>query len=108
MPEELIDQSLLEQTKTQIKKLVADADVELNLEPGDTPDVMTVWRKGSSSVHIEVKGRAAHAGIAPQEGRNAATELIQRIDDWIAKSMTPRIISPLSSSAYASLMSSSR
>lgn len=62
-----------------IKKLAGAADVELNLEPGDTPDVMTVWRKGAVSVHVDVKGRAAHAGIAPQEGRNAATELIHQI-----------------------------
>ena len=62
-----------------IKKLAGEADVELNLEPGDTPDVMTVWRKGAVSVHVDVAGRAAHAGIAPQEGRNAATELIHQI-----------------------------
>jgi glutamate carboxypeptidase len=62
-----------------IKHLVADADVELNLEPGDTPDVLTVWRKGATAIHIDVHGRAAHAGIAPQEGRNAATELIHQI-----------------------------
>ena len=71
-----------------IAKLVADADVELNLEPGDTPDVLTVWRKGSTTFHIEVKGRAAHAGIAPQQGRNAAVELIHQIqaDDVFPKS----------------------
>jgi glutamate carboxypeptidase len=71
-----------------IDKLVADADVELNLEPGDTPDAMTVWRKGAAGFHIEVKGRAAHAGIAPQEGRNAATELLHQIavDDVFPKS----------------------
>ncbi|MBS0332176.1 MAG: M20/M25/M40 family metallo-hydrolase [Proteobacteria bacterium] len=62
-----------------IKKLAAEADVELNLEPGDTPDVLTVWRKGAVSVHVDVAGRAAHAGIAPQEGRNAATELIHQV-----------------------------
>lgn len=62
-----------------INRLVADADVELNLEPGDTPDAMTVWRKGATAIHIDVHGRAAHAGIAPQEGRNAATELIHQI-----------------------------
>jgi glutamate carboxypeptidase len=75
-------------TRKLIDKLVADADVELNLEPGDTPDVMTVWRKGSATFHIEVKGRAAHAGIAPQEGRNAAYELIHQIqaDDVFPKS----------------------
>jgi glutamate carboxypeptidase len=66
-------------TQGLIAKLVADADVELNLEPGDTPDVLTVWRKGSTAVHIDVKGRAAHAGVAPQEGRNAIAELIHQI-----------------------------
>jgi len=66
-------------TKALIGRLLADADVEFNLEPGDTPDVMTVWRKGSATFHIKVTGRAAHAGIAPQEGRNAADELIHQI-----------------------------
>ena len=75
-------------TQGLIAKLVADADVELNLEPGDTPDVLTVWRKGSTTFRIDVKGRAAHAGIAPQEGRNAAVELIHQIqlDDVFPKS----------------------
>lgn len=63
-----------------ISKLLADADVELNVEPGDVPDVITVWRKGSSNIIVDVKGRAAHAGVAPQEGRNAAEELIHQID----------------------------
>lgn len=66
-------------TRRLIAKLVKDADVELNLEPGDEPDVLTVWRKGSTTFRIIVKGRAAHAGIAPQEGRNAAVELIHQI-----------------------------
>ena len=66
-------------TKALIGKLLANSDVELNLEPGDLPDVLTVWRKGSATFHIDVKGRAAHAGIAPQEGRNAIVELIHQI-----------------------------
>ncbi|HEY8571203.1 glutamate carboxypeptidase [Phenylobacterium sp.] len=66
-------------TRALIAKLVAEADVELNLEPGDAPDKLTVWRKGSATYHIEVKGRAAHAGVAPQEGRNAAVELINQL-----------------------------
>ncbi len=74
-------------TRALIARLVADADVELNMEPGDLPDVMTVWRKGSATFHIDVKGRAAHAGIAPQEGRNAAEELIHQLkaDDVFPK-----------------------
>jgi glutamate carboxypeptidase len=66
-------------TRALIKKLLADADVELNLEPGDDPDSITVWRKGSTTFYINVKGRAAHSGIAPQEGRNAATELMHQL-----------------------------
>lgn len=66
-------------THALIGRLLKDADVELNLEPGDPPDTLTVWRKGSTNFHIAVKGRAAHAGVAPQDGRNAALELIHQI-----------------------------
>lgn len=66
-------------TRRLIDRLLKDADVELNLEPGDAPDVLTVWRKGSNSFYIDVKGRAAHAGVAPQDGRNAAEELIHQL-----------------------------
>jgi glutamate carboxypeptidase len=66
-------------TRALIAELLQDADVELNLEPGDLPDTLTVWRKGSINFRIDVKGRAAHAGIAPQEGRNAALELIHQV-----------------------------
>lgn len=62
-----------------ITRLLKDADVELNLEPGDPKDAITVWRKGSATFHIDVTGRAAHAGVAPQDGRNAIQELIHQI-----------------------------
>ena len=66
-------------TRALIGRLLKDADVELNLEPGDLPDTLTVWRKGSTTFRIDVKGRAAHAGVAPQDGRNAALELIHQL-----------------------------
>ncbi|WP_293907273.1 glutamate carboxypeptidase [Phenylobacterium sp.] len=66
-------------TRALIDKLFKDADVELNMEPGDPPDAVTVWRKGSTVIHVDVKGRAAHAGVAPQDGRNAAEELIHQL-----------------------------
>ena len=66
-------------TRALIDRLVKAHDVELNLEPGDAPDVITVWRKGSSTMNIAVKGRAAHAGVAPQDGRNAAVELVHQL-----------------------------
>lgn len=67
-------------TRALIDQLLADADVELNLEPGDVPDALTVWRKGSNRFEITVKGRPSHAGVAPQMGRNAALELIHQIE----------------------------
>jgi len=66
-------------TKKLIQKLLAGSHVELNLEPGDPPDVITVWRKGSATFHIDVKGKAAHAGVNPQDGRNAAVELMHQL-----------------------------
>jgi glutamate carboxypeptidase len=66
-------------TRKLIDRLVREADVELNMEPGDAPDAITVWRKGSASIHLTVHGRAAHAGVDPQNGRNAAAELIHQI-----------------------------
>jgi glutamate carboxypeptidase len=62
-----------------IRALARQHDVEFNMEPGDPPDALTVWRKGSASIRVTVKGRAAHAGMAPQDGRNAAVELIHQL-----------------------------
>lgn len=66
-------------TRGLISRLLNNADAELNLEPGDAPDRLTVWRKGSNAFTISVKGRPAHAGVAPQDGRNAALELVHQI-----------------------------
>ncbi|MGH2678509.1 MAG: M20/M25/M40 family metallo-hydrolase, partial [Actinomycetota bacterium] len=53
------------------------------LEPAAGPNVK-VARKGTGSWRIEVLGRAAHAGLAPEEGINAVlelAELIRRLDE---------------------------
>lgn len=73
-------------TRKLIDRLLDSADVELNLEPGQpgeggAADAVTVWRKGSTSFVIDVAGRAAHAGVAPQDGRNAAVELLHQLGD---------------------------
>ena len=62
-----------------IKTLARQHDVEFNMEPGDPLDAITVWRKGSGNIRIDVQGRAAHAGMAPQDGRNAAVELVHQL-----------------------------
>ena len=62
-----------------IATLAKQHDVEFNMEPGDPPDALTVWRKGAAGIRIQVKGRSAHAGMAPQDGRNAAVELVHQL-----------------------------
>jgi glutamate carboxypeptidase len=66
-------------SRNLIKALARQHNVEFNMEPGDPPDALTVWRKGSTNIRVEVKGRAAHAGMAPQDGRNAAVELVHQL-----------------------------
>jgi glutamate carboxypeptidase len=66
-------------SKKLIAALAREHDVEFNMEPGDPPDALTVWRKGSAGIRIQVTGRAAHAGMAPQDGRNAAVELVHQL-----------------------------
>jgi glutamate carboxypeptidase len=62
-----------------IKTLARENDVEFNMEPGDPPDALTVWRKGAGDISLAVKGRSAHAGMVPQNGRNAAAELVHQL-----------------------------
>ncbi len=62
-----------------IKALARQSDVEFNMEPGDPPDALTVWRKGAGDILIQVSGRAAHAGMVPENGRNAAVELLHQL-----------------------------
>jgi glutamate carboxypeptidase len=62
-----------------IKTLARQNQVEFNMEPGDPPDAITVWRKGASDIAIRVTGRSAHAGMVPQNGRNAAVELVHQL-----------------------------
>ena len=68
-----------------IKTLAQQSDVEFNMEPGDPPDALTVWRKGAGHIVVRVRGRAAHAGLAPQNGRNAAVELVHQLGALQAK-----------------------
>ena len=62
-----------------IKKTAKEHDVTLNLEPGRPADGLVVWRKGSATAVVEIKGKAAHAGVAAELGRNAAMEAAHQI-----------------------------
>lgn len=62
-----------------IERLAKEHDVALNLEPGREADGLVAWRKGSAVAEVEVTGRAAHAGMRPDSGRNAAMELAYQV-----------------------------
>jgi glutamate carboxypeptidase len=61
-------------TRGLIETLAKQHDVTLSMEPGRAADGLVVWRKGTADLLIEVKGKSAHAGVAPESGRNAAME----------------------------------
>lgn len=57
-----------------IQALARDADVAINLERGVPTDAALTGRKGSAVLTLQFTGRAAHAGLEPEKGRNAALE----------------------------------
>ena len=61
-------------TRDLIRAKARQSDVALNLERGVPPDGVLVARKGSAIITVEVIGRAAHSGLEPEKGRNAALE----------------------------------
>jgi len=66
-------------TRELIGKLAKEHDVAFNLEPGRSADGLVVARKGSGEIEMEVKGKAAHAGVAATQGRNAALEAAHQV-----------------------------
>ena len=66
-------------SRALIENLAREHDVTLNLEGGRLGDGITIWRKGSGTINVEVAGRASHAGSAPELGRNAAMELAHQM-----------------------------
>jgi glutamate carboxypeptidase len=65
-------------SRDMITKLSSEQDYVLVFEPPEA-DVVTVATNGIAYVHLDVKGRASHAGSAPEAGRNAAVELSNQI-----------------------------
>jgi glutamate carboxypeptidase len=57
-----------------IESLAKQHDVTLSMESGRAADGLVIWRKGTADLLIDVKGKASHAGVAPEAGRNAAME----------------------------------
>jgi glutamate carboxypeptidase len=66
-------------TRTLIAQQAKLHDVAFNLEPGRPADGLVIWRKGSGEITLDIKGKAAHAGVAPDSGRNAAMEAAHQV-----------------------------
>jgi glutamate carboxypeptidase len=61
-------------TRDLIRAKAKESDAVINLERGVPPDGLEVTRKGSAVITVEIIGRAAHAGLEPEKGRNAIVE----------------------------------
>ena len=57
-----------------IRAMAKTSDLVINLERGVPSDAVLIARKGASTLTFEFTGRAAHSGLEPEKGRNAALE----------------------------------
>ena len=61
------------------KRWRVDCAYVLVLEPALADGGLKTSRKGVGRFHLDVEGKAAHAGVAPQHGRSAIVELAHQI-----------------------------
>jgi glutamate carboxypeptidase len=66
-------------SRTLIESLARESELVLVLESALVDGSLKTWRKGVGEFWIKVRGRAAHAGGAHQEGRNAIEELAYHV-----------------------------
>jgi glutamate carboxypeptidase len=62
-----------------IKELAQKSELVLVMESALVDGSLKVWRKGVGEFWIKVSGRAAHAGGAHEEGRNAIEEMSHQV-----------------------------
>ena len=65
-------------SKKMISDMARQQDYVFSYEPPDK-DAVTTATNGINTVFLDVKGRASHAGSAPEEGRNAVIELAHQL-----------------------------
>ncbi len=65
-------------SKKIIAELAAQHDYVFSYEPPNK-DAVTTATNGINGLFLEVKGRSSHAGSAPEDGRNALTELAHQL-----------------------------
>jgi glutamate carboxypeptidase len=67
------------ESRPYIEQLARQAGTVLVLEPATPAGALKTARKGVAQWTLEITGRAAHAGVAPQEGRSALVELAHQL-----------------------------
>jgi glutamate carboxypeptidase len=66
-------------SRTLLTRFGAEHDIVLSCESAGQQDAITLATMGTGAVVLRVKGRASHAGVAPEDGRNALYELAHQI-----------------------------
>lgn len=66
-------------SRALITKLGAEHDVVFSCEGAGAGDTVRLATAGIAAVQLKVKGRASHAGAAPERGRNALYELAHQV-----------------------------
>ncbi|HET7829444.1 MAG TPA: M20/M25/M40 family metallo-hydrolase, partial [Candidatus Limnocylindrales bacterium] len=64
-----------------IRRLAADADACFVLECARMNGDIVSRRKGNAGIRITIHGRAAHAGIEPEKGRNSILEAARMVTE---------------------------
>jgi len=62
-----------------IKELARNSELVLVMESALPDGSLKTWRKGVGEFWVKVKGRAAHAGGAHEQGRNAIEEMAHQV-----------------------------
>ncbi len=71
-------------SRPHIEALSRDCRAALIIESAGDGGFLKVWRKGVSMYQLQTNGRASHAGVAPELGVSAVTELAQQITQIVA------------------------
>jgi glutamate carboxypeptidase len=66
-------------SRTLIETLAKECAYALVLEPALADGGLKTARKGVGRYHLAIEGKAAHAGVAPEDGRSAIVELAHQI-----------------------------
>ena len=66
-------------SREHIERLAKDSALVLVLEAGLVDGSLKTWRKGVGEFWIKVHGRAAHAGVDHEKGRNAIEEMAHQV-----------------------------